>query len=220
MTGKRSFRNYAALIAGLALAACTADQIAEEDAPVVKVSGEIAAGDGGTPKGCKLGLYDTAALKPTHEWDVDTRFDFEFQSKAVLNKFYFSASCEGYRMAARSEIYSMGDLSRGDFALDLARLTVGQGEVTVKGKVAAADGSTPKACTLDLYTGFHSKPVKSWTVSGDFSQVFNVEDVDNHFRFEVSCKGYAKPFKSVKRSEDWLAQSGGTVDLGVATVRK
>lgn len=219
MIENRMFGFVATVLLGLVLAACSTDRIPPEDAPVVKVSGSIVAADGGAPKNCKLGLYDTAALKPTLEWDVAPEFGFEFQSKAVLNKFYFRARCDGYRMAARSKIYSMDDLSHGDFTIDLARMTVGQGNVTVTGRVVTADGKTPKACTLGLYTGFHAEPVQSWSVSGDWTATFHAEDVDAHFHFELACEGYDAPYRSPQRSEAWLAESGGRIDLGLTLVR-
>ena len=219
MTGSRRLKVAGAVLLSLMLAACTAGEIAEKDAPAVTVKGKIAAEDGGAVSGCRLELYDTAALKPALSRDVPQTFSVKIQSTALLEKFYFRTRCEGYRMAARSKIFNADDLSRGDYAIDLAGIVVGQGAVTVTGAVSAQDGSSPKACTLGLYTGFHSKPVRSWDVAGDFSVAFNREDVDNHFHFEIACQGYGTPYKSVNRPESWLDGSGGAIPLGTVTVR-
>jgi hypothetical protein len=219
MTMNRQSKNAVAVLLGLLAAACAAGGVAEEGAPEVTVSGKIAAEDGGAVSGCRLELYDTAALKPALSRDVPQTFSVKIRAKALLEKFYFRTRCDGYRMAARSKIFDADDLSRADYAIDLAAIVVGQGAVTVTGEVLAAGGASPKACTLGLYTGFHSEPVRSWDVAGGFSVTFDREDVDNHFRFEVSCQGYAGAYKSPTRPESWLDESGGEIPLGKITLR-
>lgn len=219
MTINRRSKTAGAVLLALMLAACAAGDVAEEDAPVVTVAGRIAAEDGGAVSGCRLELYDTAALKPALSRDVPQTFSVRIQSSTLRQNFYFRTRCKGYRAPARSKIFDADDLSRANYAIDLAGIVVGQGTVTVSGEVLAEGGASPQACTLGLYTGFHSKPVRSWDVAGGFSVTFDREDVDSHFRFEISCAGHAGSYKSPTRPESWLDEAGGTIPLGKVTLR-
>lgn len=215
----RRASHAAAVLLGLTLAACAAGNAAAADAPAVTVKGKITAEDGGAVSGCRLELYDTAALKPALSRDVPQSFSVTIKSKLLLQKFYFRTRCDGYRMPARSKIFDADDLSHGDYRIDLGGMVVGRGIVTVTGELLAEGGVSPGACSLGLYTGFHSKPVRSWDVAGAFSVTFEREDVENHFRFEISCTGHAGSYKSVTRPESWLDEAGGTIPLGKVTLR-
>ena len=205
----------------LALAgACQAETMAREDQPIVTVTGRIVTEDGAPAQGCRLEFYDTATVKPNYVWDVPADFTHQLQTARVRQDFYFRARCEGQRMPARSRIYNMDYLSNNDFVIDLGRVTVGAGKVAVTGRVATQDGSTPSACKLGLYTGFHSKPSVSWDVAGAVSVEFEREKVDEHFQFRLECQGYSQAYNSPKRPESWLDEAGGRIELGDMLVRK
>jgi len=205
----------------LALAgACQAEKLAKEDQPLVTVKGNVATEDGAPARDCKLEFYDTATVKPNYIWDVPANFSHKLQTAKVTKDFYFRVRCKGQRMAARSRIYNMDYLSHNDFVIDLGNLTVGAGMIAVTGQVTTQDGSTPAACKLGLYTGFHSKPSVSWDVAGAIAVKFEREKVDGHFQFRLDCAGYSQPFNSPKRPESWLDEVGGKIELGAMLVRK
>lgn len=211
----------AACAALLALAgACQAENMAKEDQPLVTVKGSVATEDGEPASDCKLEFYDTATVKPNYIWDVPADFSQKLQTAKVTEDFYFRVRCKGQRMAARSRIYNMDYLSHNDFVIDLGSVTVGAGMIAVTGQVTTMDGSTPAACTLGLYTGFHSKPSVSWDVAGAIAVEFEREKVDGHFQFRLDCAGYSQPFNSPKRPESWLEEAGGKIELGEMLVRK
>lgn len=203
----------------LGTGACATEKLAKEEQPLVTVTGKVATEAGEPADGCKLEFYDTATVKPNFVWDVPSDFTREFQTAKVTRDFYFKVRCEGQRMAARSPIYDMDYLSHNDFIVDLGRMTVGANMVTVTGRVVAMDGSTPRACRLGLYTGFHTRPVAVWDVAGEIAVEFEREKVDEHFQFRLKCEGYAEPYNSPKRPEEWLNQTGGRVELGDMLVR-
>jgi len=204
----------------LALAgACQAENMAKEDQPQVTVKGKVSSEDGGSASDCKLEFYDTATVKPNYIWDVPADFSHKLQTTKVTEDFYFRVRCKGQRMAARSRIYNMDYLSHNDFVIDLGNLTVGAGMIAVTGQVTTMDGSTPAACKLGLYTGFHSKPSVSWDVAGAIAVEFEREKVDGHFQFRLDCAGYSQPFNSPKRPESWLEDAGGKIELGAMLVR-
>ena len=199
--------------------ACQAEKMAKENQPMVTVKGKIVTEDGAPASDCKLEFYDTAAAKPDFTWDVPADFTRRIQTAKLVEDFYFRTRCEGERMPARSRIYTMDDLSSSDFVIDLGRMTVGAGMISVSGRVATMDGSKPAACKLGLYTGFHSKPTVSWNVAGDIAVEFEREKIDQHFQFRLDCEGYSEPFNSPKRPESWLEEAGGRIELGAMLVR-
>lgn len=216
-TGLR-FLAYGAV---LALAgACQAEKMAKADQPLVTVKGSVVTDDGVPADECKLEFYDTATVKPNYVWDVPANFTHRLQTAKVVRDFYFRVRCEGARVAARSRIYNMTYLSDNDFMIDLGRMTVGAGMIAVTGQVTTQDGSTPAACKLGLYTGFHTKPSVSWDVGGAIAVEFEREKVDGHFQFQLECEGYSEPYKSPKRPESWLDEAGGKIELGEMLVRK
>lgn len=201
-------------------AGCQAERLAKEDQPLVTVKGKVATEDGEPASNCKLEFYDTATVKPNYVWDVPAAFTHQIQTAKVTKDFYFRVRCEGQRMPARSRIYNMDYLSNSDFVVDLGNMTVGSGMVTVTGRIATMAGSTPAACELGLFTGFHSKPSVTWDVSGDIAVEFAREKVEGHFQFRLECEGYSQPYSSPKRPESYVEESGGKIELGDMLVRK
>jgi len=199
---------------------CDARDLASEDQPVATVQGTVVTEDGSPARGCKLEFYDTAAVKPSFVWDIPAEFTRQVQTAKLVDNFYFRVRCEDERMAARSRVFDMAYLSNHDFVLDLGRMTVGAGMVSVTGRVATMDGSTPDTCRLGLYTGFHTQPVATWDVAGNIAVEFAREKIDGHFRFQLQCEGYSQPYVSPHRPESWLAETGGIVELGPMLVRK
>lgn len=210
----------AACAAMLAFAgACQAENLASNDQPIVTVKGSVVTDDGAPATGCNLEFYDTATVKPNFSWEIPAQFTKQLQTAKLTRDFYFRVRCEGQRMTARSPIYDMDYLSHNDFVVDLGRMTVGAGMISVTGKVATLDGSQPEACKLGLYTGFHSSPAATWDVNGDVAIEFEREKVDEHFQFRLTCDGYSEPYNSPKRPESWLDQAGGRIELGNMLVR-
>lgn len=204
----------------LALAgACQAERMAREDQPLVTVKGTVANEDGGPASACKLEFYDTAAVKPNYIWDIPADFTRQVQTAKVTEDFYFRVRCKGQRMSARSRIYNMDYLSHNDFVIDLGSMTVGAGMIAVTGQVITQDGSTPVACKLGLYTGFHSKPSVSWDATGAVAVEFEREKVDGHFQFRLDCEGYAESWNSPKRPESYFDENS-KIELGDMLVRK
>jgi hypothetical protein len=212
------------ILAGVALlglvGGCEVDKLAKEDQPQVTVKGKVATEDGGAARGCKLEFYDTATVKPNYAWDISEIFAVRFQTAKVTKDFYFRVRCKDQRVAARSRVYDMDDLSRNDFVVDLGKMTVGAGMVAVTGRVATMDGSVPAACKLRLYTGFHSAPAVTWDVAGEVAVEFEREKLDGHFQFQLDCEGYSQPWSSPKRSESYADDNGGRIELGGMLVRK
>lgn len=204
----------------LALAgACQAEKMAKQNQPLVTVKGSVVTEDGAPASDCKLEFYDTATVKPNYVWDVSANFTHRLQTARVVEDFYFRVRCKGARVAARSRIYNMDYLSNNDFVIDLGRMTVGAGMIAVTGQVTTQDGSTPAACKLGLYTGFHTKPSVSWDVAGAIAVELAREKVDGHFQFRLECEGYSQPYNSPKRPESWLEEAGGKIELGEMLVR-
>ena len=200
--------------------ACATEQLAKENQPQVTVKGKVVVEGVGPAGDCRLEFYDTAAVKPNYIWDISETFAVQFQTAKVTEDFYFRVRCKEQRMAARSRIYDMDYLSRNDFIVDLGDVTVGAGMVSVTGRVVAMDGSTPAACKLGLYTGFHREPAVSWDVVGAVAVEFEREKLDQHFQFMLTCEGYSQPWNSPKRPESHADDSGGRIDLGDMLVRK
>lgn len=215
-----SFRLLAAGAVLLLAGACATAQLPKEDQPRVTVTGRVVAEDGGSTGDCKLEFYDTAAVKPNYVWSISEFFTVQIQTAKVTEDFYFRVRCKDQRMAARSPVYDMDYLSQNDFTVDLGEMTVGAGMVRVTGRVATIDGSTPAACKLGLYTGFHSTPVVSWDVAGAVAVEFEREKLDQHFQFMLTCEDYSQPWNSPKRPESYADDNGGRIDLGDMLVRK
>lgn len=205
-------------VLGLA-GACQAENLAKEDQPLVTVKGKVATEDGAAPEDCKLEFYDTATVKPNYIWDVPANFSQQIQTAKVTKDFYFRVRCKGQRATARSSIYDMDYLSHNDFIIDLGSMAVGSGMIAVTGRVTTMDGSTPAACTLGFYTGFHSKPSVTWDVAGDVAVELEREKVDGHFQFMLNCDGYSQSWNSPKRPESFIDENS-SIALGDMLVRK
>lgn len=204
----------------LALAgACQADKMTGENQPLVTVTGSVVTEDGSPPNDCRLEFYDTATVKPNLVWKIPAEFSRRILTAKLAEDFYFRVRCQGARVAARSRVYDSTYLSDNDFVIDLGRVTVGAGMIAVTGQVVTQDGSVPAACTLGLYTGFHTKPSVSWDVAGTVAVAFEREKVDGHFQFRLQCTGYSQPYSSPRRPESWLEEAGGKVELGKMLVR-
>jgi len=209
-----------ACVAVLGLAgACQAEKLAKEDQPLVTVKGKVTTEDGAAPAGCKLEFYDTATVKPNYIWDVPASFSQQIQTAKVTRDFYFRVRCKDQRTTARSPIYNFDYLSHHDFVINLGNMTVGSGMIAVTGRVTTMDGSTPAACSLGFYTGFHSKPTVSWDVAGDVAVELEREKVDGHFQFILNCDGYSQSWNSPKRPESYIEENS-SIDLGDMLVRK
>jgi hypothetical protein len=204
----------------LMVGACATEKLAKEDQPQVTVRGRVAAEGGGAVNDCRLEFYDTAAAKPNYIWEISEIFVLQFQTARVTDDFYFRVRCKGQRVAPRSRVYDMDDLSHMDFSIDLGEMVVGSGMVKVNGRVATMDGSVPAACKLGLYTGFHREPSVVWDVAGDVAVEFEREKLDGHFQFMLTCEGYSQSWNSPKRPESYADDNGGRIDLGDMLVRK